>query len=189
MTPGLSLSPALAKTDIKLEVNTVSGDVYLLATASAAFTGYTISDPSSNLLCGSTSPDPAHLLSVSAGNGGNSNVYETAGTYINWYKISGTNSQMAEAQNQNGFGSHSSRDDTINIPAGGTIDFGDIYKTAVNRQDITFDFAEAGSTPTNGPTYYGAEVDYVGAPEPTSVSLLAIGAVGMLARRRRRVLG
>jgi autotransporter-associated beta strand protein len=192
ISPAASISPAginpdLAKTDLKLEVNTTTGDVYILTTASAAFSGYTISDPSAHLLGGSTSPDPDKLLSVSAGNGGNTNVYETSGTYVDWFKITETASQVAEGQQQNGFGTHSSRDDTINIPAGGTIDFGDIYNTAAAQQDLTFDFAEAGTEPTNGPTYYGAEVDYItsSTPEPASVSLLAIGALGMLARRRR----
>jgi hypothetical protein len=180
-----SLSPDLAKTDIKLEVVTATGDVYLLTTASAAFTGYTISDPSDHLLGGSTSPDPDKLLSVAAGAGGNTNVYETSGTYVDWFKITETASQVAEGQQQNGFGTHSSRDDTINIPAGGTIDFGDIYNTAAAQQDLTFDFAEAGTEPTNGPTYYGAEVDYIAMPEPTSVSLLALGAMAMLGKRRR----
>jgi hypothetical protein len=194
LTPGPSLAssamikPNLAKTDLKLEVNTTTGDVYVLATASAAFTGYTISDPSAHLLGGSTSPDPDKLLSVSAGNGGNTNVYETSGTYVDWFKITETASQVAEGQQQNGFGTHSSRDDTINIPAGGTIDFGDIYNTAAAQQDLTFDFAEAGTEPTNGPTYYGAEVDYItsSTPEPGGASLLVVGAIGVLARRRRR---
>jgi autotransporter-associated beta strand protein len=182
------LSPDLATTDLKLEVNTTTGDVYVLATASAAFTGYTISDPSSHLLGGSTSPDPDKLLSVAAQSGGNTNVYETSGTYVDWFKITETASQVAEGQQQNGFGTHSSRDDTINIPAGGTIDFGQIYNTAASQQDLTFDFAEAGTEPTNGPTYYGAEVDYVtsATPEPASVLVLAIGAMGMLSRRRRK---
>jgi MYXO-CTERM domain-containing protein len=183
-----SLSSDLAKTDLKLEVNTTTGDVYVLATASAAFSGYTISDPSAHLLGGSASPDPDKLLSVSANAGGNTNIYETSGTSVNWFKITETASQVAEGQQQNGFATHSSRDDTINIPAGGTIDFGDIYNTAAGVQDISFDFAEAGTTPTSGPTYYGAEVDYITSttPEPGSASLFAVAAVGALVRRRRR---
>jgi autotransporter-associated beta strand protein len=183
--PAASISPDLAKTDLKLEVNTTTGDVYLLATASAAFTGYTISDPTAHLLGGSTSPDPDKLLSVAAGNGGNTNVYETSGTYVDWFKITETASQVAEGQQQNGFGTHSSRDDTINIPAGGTIDFGNIYNTAAQQQDLTFDFAEAGTEPTNGPTYYGAEVDYVTTPEPALLGLIGLGGVMMMRRRRR----
>ncbi len=189
ISPAASINPAVAKTDLKLEVNTTTGDVYILATASAAFTGYTISDPTAHLLGGSTSPDPDKLLSVAAGNGGNTNVYETSGTYVDWFKITETASQVAEGQQQNGFGTHSSRDDTINIPAGGTIDFGDIFNTAASQQDLTFDFAEAGTEPTNGPTYYGAEVDYVTTPEPATVGLVSMGVVGALARRRRRCGG
>jgi autotransporter-associated beta strand protein len=187
ISPAASIGPDLAKTDLKLEVNTTTGDVYVLATASAAFTGYTISDPSAHLLGGSTSPDPDKLLSVSASNGGNTNVYETSGNYVNWFKITETASQVAEGQQQNGFGTHSSRDDTINIPAGGTIDFGEIYNTASAQQDLTFDFAEAGTEPTNGPTYYGAEVDYITSttPEPATLGLLGLGGLAMLRRRRR----
>jgi autotransporter-associated beta strand protein len=185
ISPAASLNPDVAKTDLKLEVNTTTGDVYVLTTASAAFTGYTISDPSDHLLGGSTSPDPDKLLSVSAGNGGNTNVYETSGTYVDWFKITETASQVAEGQQQNGFGTHSSRDDTINIPAGGTIDFGDIYNTAAAQQDLTFDFAEAGTEPTNGPTYYGAEVDYVTTPEPATLGVIGLGALALLRRRRR----
>ena len=186
ISPAASINPDLAKTDLKLEVNIVTGDVYIVTTASAAFTGYTISDPSAHLLGGSTSPDPDKLLSVSAGNGGNTNVYETSGTTVNWFKITETASQVAEGQQQNGFATHSSRDDTINIPAGGTIDFGEIYNTAASAQDITFDFAEAGTTPTNGPTYYGAEVDYINPiPEPATMGLLGLGGLMTMRRRRR----
>jgi autotransporter-associated beta strand protein len=187
ISPAASIGPDLAKTDLKLEVNTTTGDVYVLATASTAFTGYTISDPTAHLLGGSTSPDPDKLLSVAAGSGGNTNVYETSGTYADWFKITETASQVAEGQQQNGFGTHSSRDDTINIPAGGTIDFGEIYNTAAAQQDLTFDFAEAGTEPTNGPTYYGAEVDYIASstPEPATLGLLGL-AGAMLARRRRK---
>jgi len=190
LSPVLSLGTDFARSDIKLEVNTITGDVYLQTSTAVSFTGYTISNPSKNLLGGSTSPDPALLLSVKANQGGNTNIYETSTAYIYWNKISETNTELAEGQNNNGFASHTSRDDTINIPAQGTIDFGDIYNTTVNNQDISFDFTEAGATPTSGPAYYGAEVDYVGGstPEPGSVSLLAIGAVGTLARRRRRVV-
>jgi hypothetical protein len=148
-------SPDNARGDLDLEVNPNTGDVYLLATTSVAFSGYTISDPSANLLTAG-----ALLLSASQGSGGNTNVYETTGNYVNWFKITETASQIAEGQYGNGFANHSSRDDTINIPAGGTIDFGDIFSPTVDNQDLSFDFAEAGTEPTNGPTYYGAEVDY-----------------------------
>ncbi len=185
ISPAATISPDLAKTDLKLEVNTTTGDVYVLATASAAFTGYTISDPSAHLLGGSNSPDPDKLLSVGSTSGGNTNVYETSGTYVDWFKITETASQVAEGQQQNGFGTHSSRDDTINIPAGGTIDFGEIYNTAASIQDLTFDFAEAGTEPTNGPTYYGAEVDYVTTPEPAALGVLGLSGIVMMRRRRK----
>jgi T5SS/PEP-CTERM-associated repeat protein len=175
-----------AKTDMKLEVNPFTGDVYVLANTAAAFTGYTISDPAHHLLAGSTSPDPDKLLSVAAVNGGNTNIYETTGNYVNWFKITETASQIAEGQYNNGFANHSSRDDTINIPAGGTIDFGDIYNTQTALQDLTFDFAEAGTNPTNGPTYYGAEVDYTygSTPEPATLGLLSMSGILLMRRRR-----
>ena len=81
--------------------------------------------------------------------------------------------------------------DTINIPAAGTIDFGDIYNTVVKNNDITFAFSEADPTnagnPVTGSTYNG-EVDYVGntvMPEPGTLGLLGMGGIMMMRRRRK----
>ena len=83
--------------------------------------------------------------------------------------------------------------DTINIPSGGTIDFGDIYNASTNIKDLTFSFSEADSTnggnPVTGSTYNGSvEESYPEAPEPGSLSVLGLGGVMML-RRRRKVSG
>jgi hypothetical protein len=51
-------------------------------------------------------------------------------------------------------------------------------------KDLSLAFQEAGTSPTNGPTYYGAEVNYIPSPEPVSMSLLATGAAGLLIRWR-----
>jgi hypothetical protein len=80
--------------------------------------------------------------------------------------------------------------DTINIPSGGTIDFGKIFNLATNNQDIAFSFSEANATnggnPVTGSTY-GGEVDYVStnsSPEPGMLGLVSLGGV-MSVRRRR----
>jgi hypothetical protein len=80
--------------------------------------------------------------------------------------------------------------DTINVPANGTIDFGDIYNTVARNNDITFAFSEADPTnagnPVTGSTYNG-EVDYIGntvMPEPGMLGLLGMGGIMMMRRRR-----
>ena len=75
------------------------------------------------------------------------------------------------------------------------IQFGNIYDKVNGVADLTFQFSEANTSsgdPTTGVTFtIGTEgVDYSGqVPEPGSVSLLAIGAMGLLSRRRRRTVG
>jgi hypothetical protein len=197
-TAALSFSPNAA-TDLKLEVNTVTGDVYALATATTALTGYDIFDKSGNLL---DSGDPntdlnERLLSVpSSTTLGNQTTFRNATNYKLWATILDNTSTLAEGSNNGKLKQGTaSTYDTINVPANGTIDFGDIYNTVVKNNDITFAFSEADPTnagnPVTGSTYNG-EVDYVGntvMPEPGTLGLLGMGGIMMMRRRRRRVLG
>jgi hypothetical protein len=90
-----------------------------------------------------------------------------------WVTILDNTSTLAEGQNNGKLKQGTaSTYDTINIPSGGTIDFGDIYSTAANVKDLTFSFSEAdptnGGNPVTGSTYNGV-VTYVGVPEPTTL--------------------
>jgi len=192
-TAALSFSPDAA-TDLKLEVNTVTGDVYALATATTALTGYDIFDKSGNLL---DSGDPntdmnERLLSVpSSTTLGNQTTFRNATNYKLWATILDNTSTLAEGSNNGKLKQGTaSTYDTINIPANGTIDFGDIYSTVAHNNDITFAFSEADPTnagnPVTGSTYNG-EVDYVGntvMPEPGMLGMLGLGGIMMMRRRR-----
>ena len=99
------------------------------------------------------------------------------------------NVALAEGQNKGVYKSTKSTTwDTIQLTAGQMIQFGNIYDTVKGQHDLTFQFSEANTgtgDPTTGTTFTlgGAGVDYIGGtvtPEPGSVSLLAIGAMGLL---------
>jgi hypothetical protein len=108
--------------------------------------------------------DPAKLLSVPAKSGGNTNKYESAATSADWFLISASHRVLSEGQAFNGFNAkHASRDDTINIPAGGTIDLGHLYNTAAKKEDLTFQYAVAGKNgdPVTGGVFNG-KVEYIG---------------------------
>jgi len=194
-TESVTFTPNAA-TDLKLEVNTITGDVYALATATTALTGYDIFDKSGNLL---DSGDPntdlnERLLSQpSSTTLGNQTTFRNATNYKLWATILDNTSTLAEGSNNGKLKQGTaSTYDTINIPANGTIDFGDIYSTVAHNNDITFAFSEADPTnagnPVTGSTYNG-EVDYVGntvMPEPGVLGLLGLGGIMMMRRRRTR---
>jgi hypothetical protein len=144
----LSTSADLSQSDLKLIVNTSTGDVSLLATQATALTGYSIDDASNNLLS-----DSAQLI----GQG-------TSKTAADWATAADGGNEVAEGQANNGYAKHASRDDTIDLAAGGIIDLGDIYNTTVNNQDLAFGFAEANpitGSPVTGASLSGL-VEYVG---------------------------
>jgi len=184
-------TPAAAS-DLTLDVNILTGDVYTTAAAATALTGYDIYDKSSNFL---DSGDPntdlnERLLSQpSSATTGNQTQFRNATNYKLWVTILDNTSTLAEGQNNGKLKQGTaSTYDTINIPSAGTIDFGDIYNTSANIKDLTFSFSEAdatnGGNPVTGSTYNGT-VTYVGVPEPTSLGLLALGGVMGLRRNRR----
>jgi hypothetical protein len=66
----------------------------------------------------------------------------------------------------------------------GLVDMGDIYNTIQNSGDIQFQFSEKG---INRGGLQTGSVTYVGVPEPTTMSLVAVASAGLLARRRKRL--
>jgi fibronectin-binding autotransporter adhesin len=169
-----SAIPDLAS-DLTLEVNVADGDVYLQAAAATALTGYDIFDKSSNLL---DSGDPNTDLNErlfsqpSTATLGNQTAYRNATNYKLWHAILDNGSTLAEGQNNGKLQQGTaSTYDTINIPAGGTIDFGDIFNLTLNKQDLTFSFSEAdptnGGNPVTGSTYFGV-VNYGALQPPVS---------------------
>jgi hypothetical protein len=200
-SPSLSANPALSSpNDLILNVNTVTGDVSIYANNATALTQYTIIDENGGNL---DSPASPQLLSVAAGSGGNQQTF-AQGVYVNWYAVANTQYELDEAQANNGYkvthnGTTSytpSKYDTINIPAGGSIDFGDIYGggSAAANEDLIFQFYEANSaspySPTSGYNDQAGTVAYSDGssptPEPGTLGILGLGGVMMMRRRRRQ---
>jgi hypothetical protein len=198
-SPALSANPALSSpNDLTLNVNTTTGDVSIYANNATALTQYTIIDENGNL----DSPASPQLLSVPAGSGGNQQTFNP-GVNVNWNAVTNSQYELDEGQANNGYktthnGTTSytpSKYDTINIPAGGSIDFGDIYGggSAAANEDLIFQFYEASSTspysPTSGYNDQAGTVAYSDGssptPEPGTLGILGLGGVMMMRRRRR----
>jgi hypothetical protein len=169
--------------DMHLEVNTVTGDVQLLSETSMTLSMYGVFDSSSNLRTGQW-----HKLSTGTATGSAGVSYTAA----NW--IIDGNSSLAVGEGQNGGVYNSttpSTYDNIALTAGQSIDLGILFKTTTNSQTLSFEFQEPDGTthdPVNGFQDFqaGTTVDYLpSVPEPSSLSLLAVGAFGLLSRRRR----
>ena len=162
---------APASTDIRLEVNTTTGDVELLATTASTLTLYNVQDSVGK-----------HLVTA--------NLITLGSRYPNFTTISKKATAIAEGQDNSAYTSgDSSTYDTIAMSAGQMIDLGAIYSPTAGTKTLSFEFTEANPTtgdPTTGPDFTNAGIDYVSAPEPASFSILGIAAVGLLSRRRRR---
>jgi hypothetical protein len=181
-----------AASDFRLEVNVQTGDVSMLATKAASFTGYFIRDPSGNLLdSGGAGIDNDYVLSVAAGSvnssgaHGNTTSDRNSANWQNWSLLEDDSKGISELQNI--FSpSKPSTFDTISLPANAEIDFGRIFDTAKDDQDLELQFSEPATNgnPVAGSAYgfAGVAVDYV--PEP--VLLLAhIVGIALLMRRSR----
>ena len=177
-------------------MNLASGDVYAFASAATSLTGYDIYDKSGSFL---DSGDPntdlnERLLSQpSSTTTGNQTQFRNATNYSLWVTILDNTSTLAEGQNNGKLKQGTaSTYDTINIPSGGTIDFGDIYNRSANNKDLTFAFFEAeatnGGNPVTGSMDNGV-VTYVGVPERTTHGVLGLGGLMMMRRRRRVGVG
>ena len=67
----------------------------------------------------------------------------------------------------------------------GTVDYGDIYNTTTNVEDLVFKYGEVESNDTTVDTDTGSVI-YIGPlPEPTMLSFMGLAAAGLLGRRRR----
>ena len=191
---------------MRLEVNVASGDVSILATTAVSFSLYNIFDSSSKLLVNANGdPVPELLLSVSSALGGNTTTYpsysRSTGTvrtsrdpnnWKQWNTVGESSQTLSEGQKSTYSSTDSKTWNTLFVPVNGVIDLGVIFDPTNGVRDLTFQFSEASASgdPVSGVTYSNAPVDYIGgsspAPEPGRVSLLAIGAMGLLGRRRRR---
>jgi hypothetical protein len=66
----------------------------------------------------------------------------------------------------------------------GIIDYGDIYNITTNAEDLVFEYGSVESNQTTVNTDVGV-VYFI--PEPTTLSLMGLAAVGLMSRRRRGV--
>ena len=138
-SPSLTLNAQLAS-DLRLEVNTASGDVSMLNTSGAAvsFTGYNIYDPSNNIQDSNNDAagDPANekLLSVASTAGGNTTPYRSSTNYRLWSVVKDNANTLSEGENNSRYVAGTATTyDTIVIPTGGSIDFGLVFGTGNER--------------------------------------------------------
>jgi len=170
-------------TDVQLLVNPSSGAVTLISAVNgsqAVITAYAITSQSGSLKRFGTSGSGKYL---GASFENNPNVFYSSSngnTYSNWTGIKNATTVIAE-----GFStSYTSSSDTTwtnyTIGAGG-YSLGNAFKTLASGgiKDIAFQWDDQNLN------IYTSIVTYTSAPEPGSVSLIAIGAMTLLRRRRR----
>jgi hypothetical protein len=172
-------------TDVVLSVNPSSGAVTLvstLQTGQAVITAYTIKSVSASLvkfkvsglkyLGGSFENNPNAFYTASDGN-----------LYNNWTGIKNTATILGEGLPNTYTSSSDTTWTNYTIGTSG-YSFGNLFKTLASggTKDLLFQWNDQ-----NNQTFTGT-VSYVDTPipEPSGVSLIALGTAGLLARRRRR---
>ena len=176
---------AITATDVHLQVNTATGSVTLISaqqTGQAVITAYTVGSKSASLIKFKNSA--TKYLGAAFEN--NSQVFYTSSNgnnYNNWTGIKNTATVIGEGFGNNYAATNDTTWTNYTLSASG-YSLGTMFLRLASggTADLTFQWDDASLNT------YTSVVDYVGAavPEPTSVSLLAMGAVGLLSRRRRR---
>jgi hypothetical protein len=188
-----------------LEVNLRTGDVELFndSTSSTPLTLYNIVDGSQqDLLIGNPSDGNGTSPSIESGSppytnelllsvpGNDSNAvasitgrsstnYKAWSLVLDGYNSNATALALSE-------GGQANKTDTINVPSFYSIDLGDIFNVSATTQALTFQWGTETSTGGEGGTVYSSQpIDYIPAPEPTSLGLLGVGALAMMRNRRK----
>ncbi len=180
-----AVTQASTATDVTLLVNPSNGRVTLvnaLQTGQAVITAYTINSPSQSLLPFSADGGGKYLANALENNP--SVFYKASNglTYNLWTGIKNVSTFIGE-----GFSNHynANVDSTWTNYTLATSGYalGTLFKrlSSGGTRDLVFQWEDANLNT------YTSVVTYVGAvPEPGSVSLVAVGAMAMLGRRRRR---
>ncbi len=180
-----AVTQASTSTDVTLLVNPTNGRVTLvnaLQTGQAVITAYTINSPSQSLLPFSADGGGKYLANALENNP--SVFYKASNglTYNLWTGIKNVSTFIGE-----GFSNHynANVDSTWTNYTLATSGYalGTLFKrlSSGGTKDLVFQWEDANLNT------YTSVVTYVGAvPEPGSVSLIAVGAMAMLGRRRRR---
>jgi fibronectin-binding autotransporter adhesin len=201
ITPSLAPAVNPSGADMTLDVNTITGDVSLVANRAFSFSGYNILDGSAKLQDShdgaAGNPNNEYLLSAPLGqthpNNGNTTTFRNSSNYQQWAVVADNKTSISEAQNNSTYNSTASSTwDDISLPAGGSIDFGNVYDKVGNAQKLSFSFSEGDPTNNNNPVTgnytFNGTVDYLpgGSPTPEPGTLGIIGLAGVMMMRRRR---
>ena len=157
VSPADTVNPLPANGVLELVVDTVSGDVELEG----------------------NNADIASLQITSTGGGIITANWTDlhANGYTNWSDTAKKNTGIGEYDNQ--FTA------TGDYAVLGVVDYGDIYNTSVNAEDYVFKYGSVESNDTTVDTYTGSVI-YV-TPEPTTLGIVGLAAMGLLARGRKKL--
>ena len=153
-----TVSPAVASGAIELDVNTVTGDA-VLNPNNAKVVSLQVASSSGNLI-----PNNWQDLSF---------FYHTA----NWADSSFQTINLAEYDT-----AYTSRHNFLTLTA--PVDYGDIFNTS-GPQDLTFEYGVPDADGSDVDTEIGTIVFSSGTPEPTTLGLMGVAAMALVARRRK----